>query len=274
MPVKTRTLFRYFNQDDYFNPSTEKKAFSEELTSIIESYTWGKPTEEVVQLMKENDFIINCIKPTMYETLAKDRVIRINIAGKPEPLRCVADNKGVLKVKLRELCNGHLICEELPSKETRVLPIDTSKEDKLIELIKTKVPKGIIYYEFDNDIEVITNALKETHTSFKILNGKTNKKDIASIIKDFKNNEFNFLVMQSKSGNAGLDLTNTNNIIFYSLPESYIVYTQCKARINRIGQTQECNYYYLICKDSIEEQMLAALKRKRSFSARLFKIYN
>ena len=37
MPVKTRTLCRYFNQDDYFQPSTEKKAFSKELTlSTIE----------------------------------------------------------------------------------------------------------------------------------------------------------------------------------------------------------------------------------------------
>ena len=141
-------------------------------------------------------------------------------------------------------------------------------------LLTNHVNHCIIYYEFDNDLPIIEKELCKLRIRYKIVNGHTTKKNSAKYIEEFKQNTVEILVMQSKSGNAGLDLTNTNNIIFYSLPESYIVFTQCKARINRIGQTQECNYYYLICKDSIEEQMLAALKKKKNFSTRLFKIYN
>ena len=273
MPIKTKVLNRYFNMDDYYNPSTEKAIFSNELTHIINSYTWGKKTDEVVQLTEEHFYIINCDKPMAYDRLAKDRVLRINIVGKQESVRCVADNKGVLKIKLRELCNGHIACED--SNKTPInIRLDTPKSDELATLITNTVNKGIIYYEFDNDLDYITEVLKACNKSYVVLNGKTSKKDIPILIENFKNNIKDFLVMQSKSGNAGLDLTNTNNIIFYSLPESYIVFTQCKARINRIGQTKECNYYYLICKDTIEEQMLSTLNRKKNFTTRLFKIYN
>ncbi|MFA7030312.1 MAG: helicase-related protein, partial [Candidatus Cloacimonadaceae bacterium] len=91
---------------------------------------------------------------------------------------------------------------------------------------------------------------------------------------EFKEGKVNYLVIQSKSGNAGLDLTVTNNVVFYTMPESYIVYHQCKSRIRRIGQEQECNYYHMICRDTVEERVYDSLKRKKSFSTRLFKIYN
>ena len=270
MPGKTRTLFRYFNQDDYYQPSSEKRSRTKELTSIIDTYTWGKPTEEVVQLTEEYNHIINCIKPKAYDILVKDRVLAKLI--NEERYRCVADNKGVLKIKLREICNGHIELDN--GTDTKLITFDNDKAEKLKDLILDKIDNAIIYYEFDNDLIFIEKVLKELKTSYLVVNGKTNKTKASLYIEAFKNGSQEILVMQSKSGNAGLDLTNTNNIIFYSLPESYIVFTQCKARINRIGQTQECNYYYLVCKDTVEEQILTALNRKKNFSTRLFKIYN
>ena len=271
MSVKTRTLFRYFNQNDYFQPSTEKRAFSNELTSVIESYTWGKPTEEVVQLTEEHDYIYFCQKSKAYDILVKDRVLAKEING--ERFRCVADNKGVLKIKLREICNGHIQLENT-SGDSKLKRVLCDKANQLTNILQTKVDECIIYYEFDNDLLTIEPTLNSLGLTYHVVNGKTSKKNSATYIEEFKEHKVKILVMQSKSGNAGLDLTNVNNIIFYSLPESYIVFTQCKARINRIGQTKECNYYYLICKDSIEEQMMSALKRKKNFSIRLFKIYN
>lgn len=278
MPVKTKTLHRYFNIDDFYNPSTEKKTFSDELTSVINTYTWGKPTEEVVQLTKEHNYLITCDKPPLYDKLTKDRVYKHS-----DDWRCVADNKGVLKVKLRELCSGHLILDNytgdkaLTYKDNFSRPLSDSKTAQLANVIFAKVERGIIYYEYDANLESITTTIDSiigsTYT-YEIINGKTNKKQVKDIIEKFKNNEFNFLIMQNKSGNAGLDLTNVNNIIFYSLPDSHIVFSQCKARINRIGQTKECNYWYLLCKDTVEEQIYEALKKKKNFTTRLFKIYS
>jgi SNF2 family DNA or RNA helicase len=273
MPSKTRTYFRYFHEDDYYQPSREKKEHSKELTQIISEYTWGKKTEDVITLTKDNDYVIKCDYPGLpYTTLVDKRIIL-----RSDYFACVADNKGVLKVKLREICNGHYTLEnpEKTMKEVKFakMNLPTSKLNRLIELLE-KIPRGIIYYEFTNDLHFITKALESLSITYKIINGSVTAKNSGIIAKEFKDNEFNYLVMQSASGNAGLDFTNVNNLIFYSLPESYIVYKQCRCRIQRLGQKLECNYWHLICDNTIEEQVYASLKKKKSFSNSVFKIYN
>ena len=273
MPGKTRTYARYFREDDYYQPSCEIKERSEELTQLIAEYTWGKKTEDVVTLTEDIDHKIICDHPgNPYNVLSTKRIIR----GE-DYLACVADNKGVLKIKLREMCNGHFTLEnpEGTYKVTKFakMNLPTSKLNKLIELLK-QIPKGIIYYEFTNDLWFIEKAMKELNINYRIINGSVTAKGSGKLAQEFKENKFDYLVMQSRSGNAGLDFTNVNNIIFYSLPESYIVYKQCRCRIQRIGQSKECNYWHLVCKDTIEEQIFNSLKKKKSFSNRVFKIYN
>ena len=273
MPGKTRTYGRYFREDDYYQPSAEIRERSEELTQLISEYTWGKKTEDVITLTEDIDHKIYCNHPGLpYKTLSDNRIIR----GE-DYLACVADNKGVLKIKLREICNGHYTLEN-PEGTHQVtkyakMNLPTSKLYKLMELLK-QIPNGIIYYEFTNDLWFIEKALKEINRDYKIINGAVTAKNSGKLAQEFKEGKFPYLVMQSRSGNAGLDFTNVNNIIFYSLPESYIVYKQCRCRIQRIGQTKECNYWHLICKDTIEEQIYNTLKKKKSFSNRVFKIYN
>ena len=119
----------------------------------------------------------------------------------------------------------------------------------------------------------LSNICDDLNLNYAIVDGSTSKKNADSYIKGFKDGTISFLIMQSKSGNAGLDLTCTNNVIFYALPESYIVFKQCKGRIRRPGQTKVCNYYYFICEDSLEKDMIQSLKKKKSFTTRVFKIY-
>jgi SNF2 family DNA or RNA helicase len=150
--------------------------------------------------------------------------------------------------------------------------VESPKIDKFRELIQT-LPKAIIYYEFTSSLNQIEQVLKEEDKKYVVVNGKCNTKKSTLLIEKFKYHREIYLVIQCRSGNAGLDLTNTNNIIFYSLPESYIVFHQCKARIRRIGQLKDCNYYYLICEDSIEELIYSTLKRKKSFTDKVFQNY-
>ena len=263
MPSKTRMLFRYFLFDDYYTPKQERAEVKDEIDSMINEITWGKETHEVINLTEENIFKVMCPHPGLfYEELKKEYIV--NIGG----LDIVADNKGVLKIKLREICSGHIKTTEEPIK---TIELPNPKVEPLENLLET-VKHGIIYTEFDEDIVFVTRSLNKLKRTYVIVNGKTKKS--GHLIDKFKEGEVDYLVIQSKSGNAGLDLTNTNNVIFYSMPESYIVYHQCKSRIRRIGQHEACNYYHLICENTVEEQIYNSLKRKKSFSTRLFKLYN
>ena len=270
IPGKTNFINRYFNLDDYYKPKSEKSQFSKELTEMIESCTWGKQTEEVVDLSAcpEITHVINCEHPhVLYDELKKDRFYEF-----PTGSVVVADSKAKLKLKLREVCSGFVMIEKVTEegRKTGVKTLSNTKAIKLLELLKT-LKNGIIFTEFDHDIKVVSSVCNTLERSYVVVNGKTSKS--AKLLQRFKDGEVDFLIIQSRSGNAGLDLTCTNNIIFYSLPESYIVYHQCKGRIRRKGQTKECNYYYLLCENTLEYDILESLKRKRSYTTKVFKIY-
>lgn len=266
MPGKTKFIHRYFNLDDYFEPKSEKKEFSHELIEMIESITWGKETDDVLDLSDcpERNHIIECEHPGLtYSQLVKDRLIEY-----PNGSVVVADSKAILKIKLREICSGFVRVEKGELKGTKPLP---NTKIKKLENLLTKLPNAIIYTEFKYDIKNITSTCDRLNKTYVVVDGSTRKS--AGLIDDFKQGKVDYLIIQNRSGNAGLDLTCTNNIVFYSLPESYIVYHQCKGRIRRPGQTKECNYYHLICKDTIEKDILNSLRRKKSFTTKLFKVY-
>ena len=266
MPGKTRFINRYFNLDDYYKPKSEKRDFSQELTEMIESISWGKETDDVVDLSAcpENNIYIQCPHPGLYyEQLIDDRIIEFSDGS-----AVVADSKALLKIKLREMCSGFVRVERGTQTGTRTFP--NPKELPLRNLLST-LPHAIIYTEFKRDIKNVTEICDSIKASYVVVDGSTKK--AGELIDRFKNGQVKFLIMQNKSGSAGLDLTCTNNIVFYTLPESYITFKQCKGRIRRPGQTKICNYYYLLCENSLEYDMIKSLKKKKSFTTRVFKIY-
>lgn len=266
MPVKTRFLNRYFNLDDYYKPKSEKREFSHELTEMIESITWGMETDDAIDMSKcpEIDHIIECEEPdSLYNTIIQDRVYEF-----PGDIAVVADSKAKLKLKLREICSGFVRVERENKRGTKYLSNTKNKE---LEKLLKNLPNAIIYTEFKADIKNVSSVCESLNRSYVIVDGSTKKSD--ELIERFKARQVDFLVIQSKSGNAGLDLTCTNNIIFYTLPEGYIVFQQCKGRIRRPGQTKECNYYYLVCKDTLEYDIIKQLKRKKSYTTKIFNIY-
>ena len=168
------------------------------------------------------------------------------------------------------MCCGFVRVERDGKKGTK--RIFNPKENLVLKLLPT-IDHAIIYTEFKRDIQNLSKICDDLKLSYAIVDGSTSKKKADCFIEWFKNGTIRFLIMQSKSGNAGLDLTCTNNVVFYTLPESYIVFKQCKGRIRRPGQNKVCNYYYFICEDSVEYDMIKSLKRKKCFSNRVFKIY-
>ena len=51
------------------------------------------------------------------------------------------------------------------------------------------------------------------------------------------------------------------------------LFEQSKKRIHRIGQNQNCFYYIMICKNSIEEAIYETLQKRKDFNDELFKEY-
>lgn len=79
---------------------------------------------------------------------------------------------------------------------------------------------------------------------------------------------------QYKSASTGInDLVIAHKCVFYSLPTEYIDYIQSKKRLDRIGQTEKPLFYYLICKNTIEEKIWYKLQNGEDFDEKMFEQY-
>lgn len=269
MPGKTRFLNRYFHLNDYYQPTRENQQFSNELTEMIQSITWGKETEEVIDLSNcpivEHEII--CDQPhSLYNTLIKDRVYEF-----PYGASVVADTPANLRTKLREICSGFVRIKQ--GTKTGIQPLTNTKNKPTQDCLE-KLPQALIFTEFKWDCFNVSGICNSLKASYAIIDGSTKKKDRDRFITQFKNGTLRFLIVQNQSGNAGLDLPCTNNVVWYTLPDKYINFSQGNGRIRRQGQTKECNYYYVMCKNSIEIDILKSLKKKKNYTNRVFKIYS
>ena len=97
--------------------------------------------------------------------------------------------------------------------------------------------------------------------------------EISGQVKDLANYETednSITLIQYQAGAMGLNLQKANKIIYFTLTEKSELFEQSKKRIHRIGQTNNCLYYLLICKGSIEEDILQTLEMRKDYTDELF----
>ena len=254
MGVKYLFYERFFVLDDYNKPLKEKRP--EELAEIIEKVSYGDDSENLLDLPESNDFVVECsLEDTKkyYSTFSKTKVLR----GKD--WYALGDTPPKYRSKLTQLCCGFIIDEEGKSHRTPYNP----KAEKFLEVIK-KCNKAIIYTCYDEEQLILQELLKDK--KFACVNGKLPKKECDKNIQNMKEGNIDYLVMQIQSGNAALDFPMIDNVIYYSLHDSYIFYEQSKYRIRRLGKTNPCNYYYLLVKGSVERDRYRSVRNKKNFN--------
>jgi len=85
-------------------------------------------------------------------------------------------------------------------------------------------------------------------------------------IAKFKNDPTCDVLVTNKTMSRGHTLVNASNNIFYSNSYSLRDRRQAEDRIHRKGQEKPCFYIDLVCVDTVDEQVLQALKDKKDIS--------
>ena len=124
----------------------------------------------------------------------------------------------------------------------------------------------VIFCKYLPEIDSLEKLCGRMGLSVAILRGgRVYKKLRPQLQRDFQDGKFDVAIVQIRSG-VGIDLYSSHIAIFYSTGHSSIDFQQSKARVYRRGQTQQVVYYYLVAKNSIDEDIQLALKQKRSVS--------
>ncbi len=164
--------------------------------------------------------------------------------------------------KLQQVCGGFLLHQErIPGKKKKVRIVVPIGDEKLICLMEVlsglgKKHKVVICARFTHEIE----AIREQLTAFKW----THKEISGTSEWDGKFNK-DVVVLQVKSG-VGFDLSESNTYIFYSWDHSYITFEQSRFRIMNMEDTEQVNYYFLMAKETIEDEYYQAVARKKDFA--------
>lgn len=159
-----------------------------------------------------------------------------------------------LLMKLRQICNGFLINQE------EITIFDNAKQKELINLLEEIGNKQIIIWcQFRQEIRDIAKLFGNKCCT---LYGETDDK--LEAINDFMLGKKQYLIAHPRSGGHGLTFTNCCIEIFHSFNYSWEEKVQCQGRVMRTGQTKKCVYIYLICKNTIEENIYQTLLHKGS----------
>ena len=178
----------------------------------------------------------------IYDRMRDELLVRLE----GEPIE--ASNAAVLSGKLLQLSNGAIY-----NAEREVLPVHNRKLDALEDLIEQANGQNVlIAYWFQHDHDRI-------RFRFPAARDLKTDQDIA----DWNAGNIPVALISPASAGHGLNIQQGGHIlIWFSLVWSLELYQQTNARLWRQGQREVVTIHHIVTKDTIDEQVLQALKRK------------
>lgn len=204
-----------------------------------------KKTEEVIDLPDQVFTNVVVKAPKEYWKFRKDSIITV------EDVELVGDTSLTKLLYARQLCGQY--CK--------------TKLDAFKDLLNSTQDKLIVFYNFNDELEKLKMICQELDRQTSEVNGHL--KDLTS----FKDCDNAVCLCQYQSASKGLNLQEygCNKIVYFTLPLSSEDFEQSKKRIHRIGQTKTCFYYVMLCRGTVEEQILHTLEDRKDFTDELFK---
>ena len=139
---------------------------------------------------------------------------------------------------------------------------DESRQVALLELME-KIPKAIIFYNFDYELEILKSLGYDADTVIAEWNG--HKHDPVPTTERW------IYLVQYTAGAEGWNCITTDTIIFFSQNYSYKIMQQAAGRIDRLNTPyKDLYYYHLKTRSGIDLAISRALKDKRQFNERKF----
>lgn len=206
-------------------------------------------SEDVFTLPEQSFISVTSKIPGCYKKFMRDDVITID--GR----EYVGDTTLSKRIYARMMCSF----------------LNRERVAAFVDLVHSTEDRLIVFYNFNEELNTMLEALTtytgEMERPCSIINGEKN--DLTAY--DQYENSITFI--QYQAGSMGVNLQKANKIIYFSLTDRSELFEQSKKRIHRIGQTQPCFYYQMICPGTVEEDILEALKMRKDYTDELFKAY-
>ena len=229
-----------------------------ELSDRLKNFSYRVLKEDCLDL-PDKIFIKRHVKLTaeqrkIYEEMKKKAIAHMN--GKASSTMTVLTQL----MRLHQITCGHFTADYGTSQA-----IPSNRMNELIDILEEVEGKAIIWANYQLNVGEIIEALKKKYgeKSYVHYYGLTPQEARQSNIKRFQTDpECRFLIGTPQTGGYGITLTQANTVIYYSNGYDLEKRLQSEDRAHRIGQTKSVTYVDLIAEDTVDENIVKALRKK------------
>jgi len=227
-------------------------------------------TEDCVDLPPKR-FLIRDIAMTekqreAYEDM--ENMLFTELEGEPVTAKVAATKL----IKLRQITGGFLITDgkdptPLAKDNPKMVELDELLEQSIADKIGDEGPpnKALIWAQYQWECKTLVKRYAK-YGARGLFGGISSKaKDDA--ITRFKNDpNARVLVCHPASVGHGLTLTEANYVFYYSLSYNFEEFYQSYRRITRPGQKRNMTFYFLVCPETIDEELIDVVREKKNLS--------
>ena len=238
---------------------------------IIKPRTIRFRTDECIDLPPVR-FLVRDIEMTqmqreLYEDL--ERMLFAEFEGEGITAKVAA----LKMLKLREITGGFVFNdkgEEMPiNKHTpKMIELDALLQQSIGRKLgdQGKPSKALVWAQYRWECKTLVDRYKRLYGARGLFGGISSGAKDTSISRFMNNDNCQLLICHPGSVGHGLTLTEANFAFYYSLSHNYEEFYQSYRRIVRPGQKRKVTYYFLIATDTIDEDLLLSMKRKKGLS--------
>jgi SNF2 family DNA or RNA helicase len=251
----TRMRARYAECDMRFPSKVKKWRNQDELAAKLDAHSWRVTADEVLDLPEAiHDTLPVPLSPAtmrFYRQLEKEMTAEI-AAG-----TVTVSNALTKLLRLQQATGGYARTEELGTVLIDGTPTKRQVlEDRLDDLASPE--PVVVFCRFRSDLDDVQAAARTLGREYAEVSG--DRKDLER----WQAGNATILGVQIQSGGVGIDLSRAAYAFYYSLGFSLGDYEQSLARLRRPGQTRCVRYYHLVAPGTVDEQVYAALRERRS----------
>jgi len=174
-------------------------------------------------------------------------------------------------VVLAKLTRLHqIVCGHIRDEDGAEHAVEHHRLDALDEVLEEHGGKAIIFANHRHCIREVSQHLADVYGPEAVATyyGDTAIDEREEAKRAFQTGDaLRFLVVNPQTGGFGLTLTAANLTVYYSNDFDAERRAQSEKRAHRIGQTRTCTYVDLVCRGTVDEKILDAVRGKRSLAA-------
>jgi hypothetical protein len=195
-------------------------------------------------------------RPKGYQKLIKEK------AYIKDDVNILLTNSARARIAKKTYTTGVILGHDMTG-ETFACKDNNIKIDWLEDFLKDTDEVVSIFYTYNVELASLVELAEKLGKKYIVVNGKT--KDKYDLV---NNTTYNLVIGQFKAMSEALDGLHLKCHIevFFSMPESSLIYTQAIGRIDRIGQKEVPMYYFLIMEKTIDEAIMENIENKIEFS--------